>query len=91
MSMTDRREPADARTAPQAATTSTTTNQIMANNPYPLTTDPPYGRRTNGPRHGRRRLVSDERWVAVPIVRAALVGRPKRSSDGDAGALLDHA
>jgi len=39
MSMTDRREPQDARTAPQAATTSTTTtNQTMANNPYPLTT-----------------------------------------------------
>jgi transposase len=45
MSMTDRREPADARTAPRAATTSTTTtNQTMAINPYPLTAAPPYGR-----------------------------------------------
>ena len=39
-----RREPADARTAPQAATTSTTINQTMAINPYPLTSAPPYGR-----------------------------------------------
>src|ERR1019366_8670515 len=47
MSMTTRREPEDARTAPQAATTSTitTTNQTMAIHPYPLTPAPPYGRR----------------------------------------------
>ena len=45
MSMTERREPADARTAPQAATTSIPhTNQTMAINPYPLTPAPPYGR-----------------------------------------------
>ena len=44
--MTERREPADARTAPQAATTSIPhTNQTMAINPYPLTPAPPYGRR----------------------------------------------
>jgi hypothetical protein len=44
-----RREPADARTAPQAATTSTTTNQTMAINPYPLTSAPPYGRHSGRP------------------------------------------
>ena len=42
MSMTERREPADARAAPQAATTSIPhTNQTMAINPYPLTPAPP--------------------------------------------------
>jgi hypothetical protein len=55
MSMTDRREPADARTAPRAATTSTTTtNQTIAINPYPLTPAPPYGR--HGDRAGPVRL-----------------------------------
>ena len=42
-----------ARTAPQAATTSTTTNQTIANNPYPLTTAPPYGRPRDRPDLGR--------------------------------------
>ena len=40
MSMTTVAKPADARTAPPTATTSTTTNQAMANNPYPLTSTP---------------------------------------------------
>jgi hypothetical protein len=53
--MTTRREPEDARTAPQAATTSTitTTNQTMAIHPYPLTPAPPYERRGDHRLHGR--------------------------------------
>jgi hypothetical protein len=56
MSMTTVANPRNARTAPQAATTTTTTtNHTMANNPYPLTSDPPYGRRGARPlpRHAR--------------------------------------
>ncbi len=51
-----RREPADARSAPQAAPTSTTSpNQTMATNPYPLTTAPPCGRPRDRPSAPRRR------------------------------------
>src|ERR1039458_6419617 len=55
MSMTPVANPEDARTAPQAATTSTitTTNQTMAIHPYPLTPAPPYGRRGDHRLHGR--------------------------------------
>jgi hypothetical protein len=56
-----RREPADARTAPQAATTSTTTNQTMTINPYPLTTAPPYGRPRSRPSAPEFRILGRER------------------------------
>ena len=62
MSMTTVANPADARTAPPAATTSTTTtNQTMAINPYPLTSAPPYGRHCNraGPARALRSAPSN--------------------------------
>jgi hypothetical protein len=57
MSMTNRREPANARTASRTATTSPcTTDHRMAVNPCPLTTAPPYERRSACPDRPRSAL-----------------------------------
>src|ERR1019366_4074284 len=74
-----RREPEDARTAPQAATTSTitTTNQTMAIHPYPLTPAPPYGRRRDRPAPGVVRAAARLEFAqqdAPPGVCARLLG-----------------
>ena len=76
MSMTNRREPADARTAPQAATTSTTTNQPMAINPYPLTSAPPYGRLSTRPAGAP---CDDSCWANANARRARLAAGSRRS------------
>ena len=71
-----RREPEDARTAPQAATTSaTTTNQTMAINPYPLTSAPPYGR--HGDRAGPVRLAPCR---TIVIAREGRIGAGARAA-----------